>query len=273
MTPEALASHATAGQPSHLRLIPARTNDAGSAEARPAFLVLAGGGYDHLAGHEGEPVAQWLAGLGIHAGLVRYPTGERHPAPLASVRSALDWLHSGAPAEQGVAVDTSRVGVIGFSAGGHLAAHTVTTLTAEGSPLTPSRLVLCYAVVALDERGHSGSAANLLGPGASREELLAASPVEHITPAHPPTFVWHTADDGAVPVLGVLDYTAHLVASGVEVDLHVFAHGRHGLGLARPGLELNGTPGSAEDLDVREWTGLCARWLERAGWARGTGSA
>ena len=228
------------------------------------MLVLPGGGYSHYGEHEAEPMAQWLAGLGLHAFTLHYPVGTRHPGPLDAARSALTWIHDG---DHGLEIDRSRVAVIGFSAGGHLAAHLVTTLAAEGSPLLPAWLVLGYPVVTFDADGHQGSAVNLLGPDASPELLAQHSPLEHLSAVHPPTFLWHTADDAVVPLAGTLRYTAGLAALGVPVDLHVFAHGIHGIGLARPGLDPSPTASTVtEDMDAAEWPALCERWFARAGW-------
>lgn len=242
------------------------TTTASAADApRPAVLVLPGGGYGHYGEHEAEPVARWLAGLGMHAFVLRYPVLTPHPAPLNAARAALAWVRDG---EHGLAVDASRVAVIGFSAGGHLAAHLTTDAVRDG--VGPARLVLGYPVISLAHETHEGSARNLLGPDASVAERLRHSPDRLVTSAHPPTFVWHTADDGAVPLSHSLRYTAALADADVPVDLHVFAHGRHGIGLARPGVDPSpADPAVVPTDDAVEWTGLCERWFARAGWISG----
>jgi acetyl esterase/lipase len=97
--------------------------------------------------------------------------------------------------------------------------------------------------------------ANLLGDAPPSALLTALSAELNVTPGTPPAFLWHTADDEAVPVSNSLNYARALIAAGVPAELHVFPEGRHGLGLAA------GEPGPAQ------WTSLCAAWLERAGWA------
>lgn len=112
-----------------LTAVPATTEQ--GAGPRPAVLVLPGGGYARQAPHESEPVAEWLAGLGIHAFVLRYLVApNRHPSPLVDAKEAMLQIRSGA---HGLAVDAARVGVLGFSAGGHLAA-TLSTAAASGDP-------------------------------------------------------------------------------------------------------------------------------------------
>lgn len=213
---------------------------------RPAALVLPGGGYVGHADHEGMPVAAWLAGLGLHAFVLRYRVHpHRHPAPLDDARRALAWIRDGG---HGLAVDTRRVGVVGFSAGGHLAA----SLANEAQP--PALTVLGYPVISFVDAPHEGSVAALLGPGADAEQRAAHSADRHVSPRTPPAFVWHTADDAAVPVGHALRYAAALVDARVPVELHVFPTGRHGLGLA------------ADRPDVARWTDLCEAWLRSSGW-------
>lgn len=230
----------------------------GAAGPRPAILVLPGGGYARQADHEAEPVAEWLAALGIHAFVLRYRVApDRHPAPLEDAKEAMLHIRNG---EHGLPVDAERVGVLGFSAGGHLAA-TLCTAAATGKPdldnpaAVPDLSVLCYPVASLTHEAHQGSVANLLGDAPPSALLTALSAELNVTPRTPPAFIWHTADDEAVPVSNSLNYARALIAAGVPAELHVFPEGRHGLGLAA------GEPGPGQ------WTSLCAAWLQRAGWA------
>ena len=245
---------------SALTAIPARHSAAsnGAGSHRPAVLVLPGGGYARQADHEAEPVAEWLSALGIHAFVLRYRVApERHPAPLEDAKEAMLHIRGG---DHGLAVDPGRVGVLGFSAGGHLAA-TLSTARATGSAhldvpaAVPDLTVLCYPVVSYTQSVHQGSVDNLLGDAPSSDLLAELSAERHVTAATPPAFVWHTADDAAVPVSHSLGYAGALMSAGVPAELHVFPHGRHGLGLA------------SEERGPDRWTDLCARWLDRAGWA------
>jgi acetyl esterase/lipase len=219
---------------------------AGGEGRRPAMLVLPGGGYTHLADHEAEPVGQWLAGLGIHAVVLRYPVAPQgHPAPLEAARRALDGVRHGSLVPD---VDPGRVGVLGFSAGGHLAA------SLANQPDPPDLSVLAYPVISFVDEPHEGSVEALLGPGADAARRAAHSADRQVTPRTPPAFVWHTADDASVPVSHSLRYGAALAAAGVPFELHVFPNGRHGVGLGH------------EDPYVARWTGLCEAWLRRLGW-------
>jgi acetyl esterase/lipase len=219
--------------------------------------VLPGGGYARQAGHEAEPVAEWLAASGIHAFVLRYRVApDRHPAPLEDAKEAMLHIRSGA---HGIDVDPERVGVLGFSAGGHLAATLSTAVATGNSRLdvgqaVPDLTVLCYPVVSCLEEVHQGSVDNLLGNAPSSDLLADLSADRQVTADTPPAFLWHTADDAAVPVSHSLRYAGALLEAGVPAELHVFPHGRHGLGLA------GGEPGA------EQWPTLCADWLGRAGW-------
>ena len=239
-----------------LTAVPSRTGDS---RERPAVLVLPGGGYARQADHEAEPVAEWLAGLGVHAFVLRYRVApDRHPAPLEDAKRAMLHIRSGA---HGLSVDPARVGVLGFSAGGHLAA-TLSTAVATGSSdldvpgAVPDLTVLCYPVVSYTREVHQGSVDNLLGDAPSSDILAELSAEQQVTKATPPAFLWHTADDAAVPVSHSIGYAGALLSAGIPAELHVFPKGRHGLGLA------------AEQPGADQWPDLCAGWLDRAGWTR-----
>lgn len=243
-----------------LTAVPSRTLGSGN---RPAILVLPGGGYARQADHEAEPVAQWLAGLGIHAFVLRYRVApDRHPAPLEDAKQAMLYIRSCA---HGLAVDHGRVGVLGFSAGGHLAA-TLSTAVATGSAdldvpqAVPDLTVLCYPVVSFTREVHQGSVANLLGEAPPPDILKELSAEQRVTAGTPPAFLWHTADDDAVPVSHSLGYAGALLSAGVPAELHVFPKGRHGLGLAE------------DEPGPDQWSSLCAAWLDREGWVEPPGA-
>lgn len=207
----------------------------------PAVLVLPGGGYHTHATHEAEPVAEWLNGLGITAFVLRYRMApHRFPAPLEDALAALRHIRQNAPQWT---VDPARVGVLGFSAGGHLAGLLATE---PGTP--PALAVLCYPVTMLyGPTRHEGSAGNLLGADATDERRRALSTPHRVDDHTPPTFVWHTADDPVVPVGGSLLLAGALDAHGVPFELHVYPHGRHGLGL------------------TGDWLAACATFLRTNG--------
>lgn len=226
-----------------------------------AVIVLPGGGYGTRAAHEGEPIALWLNSLGISAFVLRYRVAPyRYPAALTDARRAVRHVRLHA-AEWGI--DAGKIGVLGFSAGGHLAASAGTSFEAgnpdaadpvERQSSRPDVLVLCYPVITMqDPYTHQGSRSNLLGPEPAEEMIRLMSGELQVTPDTPPTFLWHTADDAAVPVENSLLFASALRKSGVAFDLHVYEKGRHGLGLAE------------EDEHVASWSHTCGLWLKRYG--------
>jgi acetyl esterase/lipase len=231
-----------------------------------AVVVCPGGGYQVVAAdHEGKQVAEWLNSLGVSAFVLQYRLGPRyhHPAPLQDAQRAIRLIRSRA---QQWGVDPKRVGVLGFSAGGHLAS-TAATHFDDGRPdaadavdregCRPDFAVLCYAVISLqDPAAHAGSRRNLLGDAPDPALVEQLSNERQVTARTPPTFLWHTADDGAVPVANSLLFFEALTKAGVPGELHVFPHGPHGVGLA------------AGDPSLSQWPHLCAVWMEGLGVAR-----
>jgi acetyl esterase/lipase len=227
---------------------------------RAAIVVCPGGGYGGRAPHEGEPVARWLCGLGVAGIVLDYRVAPyRHPIPLGDAQRAVRVVRFRA-AEWGV--DPARVGILGFSAGGHLAVSAATIYNEgrdgpadpiERLSCRPDALIACYPVITFDKFRHDGSMRNLLGqePDERLREYLSLE--NRVTARTPPTFLWHTADDASVPVGNSLLLASALRRNGVPFALHVFPHGCHGLGLA------------PDDPTVRQWTDLCARWLDDIG--------
>ncbi len=228
-----------------------------------AVVVCPGGGYRVLAAdHEGKQVAEWLNSLGVSAFVLQYRLGPRyhHPAPLQDAQRALRMVRARA-GEWGV--DPARVGILGFSAGGHLASTTATHFDAgqPGSPdpvervsSRPDFVVLAYPVISLfDPVAHVGSRQHLLGDNPDPKLVELLSNERQVTPQTPPTFLFHTADDPGVPVENSLLFFAALRKAGVPAEMHVFAHGRHGVGLA------------ADDPALSQWPKLCALWMKGRG--------
>lgn len=208
------------------------------------MIVLPGGGYHRLAPHEGEPVAAWLRGLGLEASVFDYPVLTRHPGVLDAVRGEIRRVRD---------AGADRVGLVGFSAGGHAAAHTAVAPGAAAEERV-DLVVLGYPVVSMMLDTHKGSRENLLGRKATLAERAATSVDLLVTASAPPFFVWHTAEDAAVPVQHSYLLGMALAAAGVRHALHVFEKGVHGLGLAE---------GSG---DAARWTSLCEGWLREEGW-------
>jgi acetyl esterase/lipase len=208
----------------------------------PALIfVLPGGAYEFHADYEAEPVAEWLETLGYRSEPLRYPVAPaRHPAALDFVRSAIrDALSNFA----------GPIGVLGFSAGAHAAGLAALAPTADAQS-RPDFAILAYPVVLMGDGAHEWSRTNLLGPAPAAELAASVSLERLVTPGAPPFFLWHTADDDAVPAAHSLALANALHANGVDYELHIFPHGPHGLALAAE----SGAPSA--------WRALCARWIE-----------
>jgi len=203
-------------------------------------IVLPGGGYHRHAPHEGEPVADWLRGLGYAASVFEYPVLTRHPAVLDAVRAEVRRVR---------AAGAERVGLLGFSAGGHAAGHAAYAPGASDVERV-DLAVLCYPVVSMMLETHRGSRVNLLGADAGWDARRATSLDLLVTASAPPTFVWHTAEDAVVPVQHSYLLGMALAGASVPHELHVLPGVVHGVGLAE------GEPAG-------EWTALCADWLAR----------
>jgi len=215
--------------------------------ARTHVIVLPGGGYAFRADYEGEPVAEWLRTLGLEASVLDYPVQTRHPGPIDAVRMRAAELR---------ATGVERLGVLGFSAGGHLAGHAAALGLVDAA-------VLCYPVVSMMTPTHAGSRHELLGRWATRRARAATSVERLVTPSMPPTFVWHTAEDDAVPVEHPYLLGQALAQHGVLHALHVYPRGEHGLGLA------TGVEGGEHAGLATNWTRDCAEWLRELGWVDG----
>ncbi|PZE78406.1 alpha/beta hydrolase [Curtobacterium sp. MCBD17_019] len=213
---------------------------------RPTVLVLPGGGYEEHGRPSSELLAEWFAGIGVHGVVLRYPVApHRHPEPLDAARAAFRWLRSGAAP---IDVDPARVGVVGSSAGGHLAACLANGID-DPDDDRPAFCVLNYPVVSMEHPTRTRPMRNLLGDAPSwrlRRELSMETRVDARTP---PTFVWTTADDRIVRATHALAYVEALVRNEVPVEFHLFPHGRHGLGTA------------VKEPHTSQWTRLCENWL------------
>jgi acetyl esterase/lipase len=208
------------------------------------MIVLPGGGYADHAANEAEPIAVWLEGLDVDASVFRYPLHARHPVPLDALRREIRGRRE---------AGADRIGLIGFSAGGHLAglAALMPHLDASASV---DFVVLGYAITSMETETYRPARLILLGEDATPQMRRETSLDARVTPSSPPFFVWHTAEDIYVPPEHTYRLGDALAANEVPHAVHVFAHGPHSLGLAR---------GAG---DVTMWTTLAASWIaEQAG--------
>jgi len=233
-----------------------------------AMVICPGGGYGMLADHEGSAYARWFNELGITAFVLKYRLGSagyRHPVMLQDAARALRTVRARAAEWQ---LDPKRIGIIGSSAGGHLASTLLTHFDAgdPGSPDVIERVssrpdmgILCYAVITMGRFTHADSKANLLGQNPSPELVANLSNELQVTSNTPPCFIWHTEEDKVVPVENSLQFAEACRRAGVPFALHIYLHGAHGLGL--------GT--RSRDAALRHpWVRDCEFWLKEAGFAK-----
>ena len=229
-------------------------------------IVCPGGSYSALASnHEGRQVANWLNSMGIAAFVLKYRLGPRyhHPVELGDAQRAIRMVRTQA-AEYGVAPE--RVGIMGFSAGGHLASsagtHFDTGNTADADPVQrassrPDFLVLGYPVISFTTPyTHQGSLRNLLGENPDPKLVESLSSELQVTPQTPPTFLFHTNEDKSVPSENSVLFYLALKKAGVPAEMHIFEKGPHGVGLA------------LRDPALSMWPTLLANWFRGRGLIR-----
>jgi acetyl esterase/lipase len=241
--------------------IPSLTTYPAEQPTGAAVIVCPGGGYGHLAPHEGEPFAQFLAKQGITSYVLKYRLGPRykHPVMLQDVSRAIRTVRANAVAWK---LDPKRIGVMGFSAGGHLASsvsvHFDDGDSSAKDPIDrvssrPDVSILCYPVITMmNDFTHMGSQNNLIGNDAPAELKEKMSSERQVTKNTPPAFIYHRYGDGAVPLENPLQYAAALRKAGVRCELHVYDADGHGQGFA---------PGAID----ADWTERLAKWLKKQG--------
>lgn len=233
----------------------------GRGDKRTSIVICGGGGYSHIAAHEQEPVALRFAGKGFNTFLLNYRIApNRFPCQLQDAAAAVAYVRENADVYH---VDPKRVAILGFSAGGHLAGSLgvmwkrtdlLQPLGLCPEQVRPDAMVLCYPVITSLEYAHRDSFVQLTGETDPEKHRPYA--LENLVDADtPPTFLWHTWDDGAVPVQNSLLMAEALGRAGVSSELHVFRHGHHGLSLC----DATTCKGDPE----RELA-ACAKWVDLA---------
>ncbi len=228
-----------------------------------AVVVCPGGGYGGLAiDHEGHQIARWLNSLGVTAVIVKYRLGPRyrHPIPLTDAQRALRITRYHAK-EWGI--DPTRVGIMGFSAGGHLASTAGTHFDKgkaeaadpiERQSCRPDFMILMYPVITMaDPFTHAGSRNNLLGKDPNAKLIENLSNEKMVTPETPPTFLVHTTEDKVVPPENSAIFYMALCRNKVPAELHIYEKGRHGLGLG------------PKEMPYASWPDRCVAWLRDRG--------
>jgi acetyl esterase/lipase len=238
-----------------------------------AVVVCPGGGYGFLADdHEGKQVADYFNSLGVTAFVLKYRIvakdrpGPLHPAPLEDAQRALRLVRHRA---KDFNIDPKKVGIMGFSAGGHLASSATVHFNLGGlkngddvekQSCRPDFSILAYPVISMEDgTTHGGSKKNLLGdkPDAKLVELMSNE--KQVTKDTPPVFLFHTSADTAVPPENAIKFYAACKKAGVPVELHIYEKGRHGVGLGRDEKWTGG------EKSVATWPDRLTDWLKQRG--------
>lgn len=231
-----------------------------------AVVICPGGGYGHLAmDHEGRQIAQWLNSIGVAGFILKYRhsrsgAGYRHPYPLMDAQRAIRTVRHRAKEFE---IDPRRIGILGFSAGGHLTTSAGTHFD-KGDPKAkdpidrascrPDFMVPVYAVISLTEPfTHRGSRRNLLGPDPDPKLVEYMSNEKQVTPETPPTFLVHTDEDPAVPAENSVYFYLALRKAKVPAELHIYRRGRHGVGLGK------------QVGPIGDWSDRCQVWMKDLG--------
>ena len=230
---------------------------------RSAVIIFPGGGYSHLAMYkEGKKVAEWLNSLGITAFVLKYrlPSNlsmkDKTIGPLQDAQEAIRMVRRNAKEWD---LDPTKIGVLGFSAGGHLASTLSThcqdkVYDASEISARPDFSILIYPVISMEEGiTHNGSKTNLLGENASKELIEKYSNEKQITSETPKAFLVHASDDKVVPVANSINYYLNLLKYNVPAEMHLYENGGHGFGLGTKGTHI-------------DWPKACAKWLETNGY-------
>lgn len=236
--------------------------------ARPAVIVFPGGGLSFLSEREAEPIALAYLSRGFNTFVLKYSIGEfgNYPLPLLDASLAVSHVRENSSEFN---VDPDRIFIIGFSAGGYVAAMLGVRWQEDficdelGIPFgsnRPDGMILSYPVITAGEFSHRGTIINSIGEDATDEEICEHSLENLVSDKTPPTFLWHTADDNVVPVENSLLFASSLSRVGVPFEMHIYPHGPHGLSLA----EKETACGNEALMDKRisEWMDLSSEWLK-----------
>src|SRR5579885_59623 len=231
-----------------------------------AMVICPGGGYQHLAPHEGRDYALWLNQHGVHCFVLKYRLGSHgyhYPAEFSDGQRAMRWVRAHAAEYH---IDPHRIGIMGSSAGGHLASMVLTHFD-SGNPQAadlveressrPDLGILCYPVITMGKFTHRGSKENLLGKAPSPELVTYLSSELQVTSNTPPCFIWCTYEDKTVPIENELMFAEALRKHHVPFALHIFEKGGHGMGLADKPPFAHPHP----------WAADCLIWLKHRGFA------
>lgn len=256
-------------QPYMSVFLPSNSKEIEPDRKRPTVVICPGGGYSMTSDREAEPIALKFLAADCNAVILRYDIAPvRFPAQIIELATAISTIRENA---QEWNVDTEKIVVMGFSAGGHLAASYSTLWNRDfvkeyfgfkNGEHKPNGMILCYPVITSGEKAHRGSFNNLLGDKKDEPEMLELlSADKQVDKDTPPAFIWHTFEDDAVPVENSLLMAAALTKNKINTELHIFPHGWHGLSLCN-----NSVYRPDEKIDhlseIQVWIDMAIRWLE-----------
>ena len=248
--------------------IPENSEEININKKRETIIICPGGGYEFTSDREAEPIALKFVAQGFNAVVIRYSIAPvRYPTALLELAETVRYVRE---KEKEWNVDTEKVIVCGFSAGGHLAGSLGVLwnneiiekyLDIKNEEVKPNAMILCYPVISSGEFAHKGSFDSLLGEKEaeiSRENLSLEKLVSIETPK---TFLWHTFDDGPVPVQNSLLFSNALASNKVQFELHIYPSGVHGLGLCE---EITAMNGRSEHINshIASWFNLACQWIK-----------
>ncbi|MCH5186192.1 MAG: alpha/beta hydrolase [Oscillospiraceae bacterium] len=234
--------------------------------SKAAVIVCPGGAYEFRAPHEGPDIAKWLKKNGVSAFVLDYRTAQMQHlgyAPLADAMRAIRYVRYNS---EKWGLDKNKIAIMGFSAGGHLAASLSVHFDKEiytpsdetdREDTRPNASVLCYPVIDMFEYRHDGSRQNLIGENPLHKDKEFMALYKHVNENTPQTFIWHTSSDAAVPIENTLLYSSALSKAKVPFEVHIYPIGSHGLGLAND--ENHDCP------YVSQWGESLLKWLELIG--------
>ena len=226
-------------------------------QTRPAVIICAGGCYRWLSPREKDPVALYFTALGYQTFLIEYSVQEKASSlrPLRELAEAVSFIRANADHWH---IEENHIAVLGFSAGGHLAASLGTLWHRKDLGLAencrPDALILCYPVITTGEFCHQESIDNVTGGDEQMMELMSLE--KQVSDKLPPCFIWHCVGDESVPVENTLLFVTAMQRAGVRYECHLFTDGKHGISMCNQEVETPNPRAAA-------WTDLCKNWLNQ----------
>lgn len=232
----------------------------------PALIICPGGGYDYCSAREAEPIAMRFAGYGVQSFVLRYScVNKPFPTAMLELAAAVAFVRDNADKFD---IHPDHILIAGFSAGGHLAcslgmfwnSEILHTVYSDTAVCRPNGMILSYPVIKSGVFSHEGSIANLIGKNPTPEQMDLVSLEKQVSADTPPTFLWHCADDGCVPVQNALVLMEALSANQISYEAHIYPFGGHGLAFADETTAMGPWNINA---DASGWFALALRWIER----------